>query len=221
MANQDDFLNENINRLMQDKSEWIMDRVLAQKQGEDSLLNQALVKENGYTSSVSGGINALLGNKTTMNFGYTYADSNYPDDCDGGVTTPTVSTLCGAQLTNAPENVAPPWPKSQPAVSTNSASSPVSIPSATTVRSSSLAIRTVELTIACFCESSQIPVKKDRSSFSSVNGRRLNCSSDEKPVPKSSSSRRKPASDIFLSIFSARASTSEKNVVSRTSMMKN
>ncbi len=51
-------------------------------------------------------LNALLGNKVTWNFGYTYADSKYPEDCDGGVTTPTVSTLCGAQLTNAPKNVA-------------------------------------------------------------------------------------------------------------------
>ena len=41
MANQDDFLNENINRLMQDKSEWIMDRVRAQKQGEGNLLTEA------------------------------------------------------------------------------------------------------------------------------------------------------------------------------------
>ena len=37
--------------------------------------------------------------------GYTYSDSNYPADCDLGIQTPTVSTLCGAPLTNAPENV--------------------------------------------------------------------------------------------------------------------
>lgn len=44
--------------------EWyamgILDQILLQ--GEDSLLHQALVKEEGITSSVSGGINAFLGN---------------------------------------------------------------------------------------------------------------------------------------------------------------
>jgi outer membrane receptor protein involved in Fe transport len=38
---------------------------------------------------------------------YTYADSKYPDDCDGGGDNAPaqVSSLCGAQFTNAPENV--------------------------------------------------------------------------------------------------------------------
>ena len=49
---------------------------------------------------------ARIGNTTTLNFGYTYADSAYPTDCDNGVTTANVSSLCGAQFTNAPENVA-------------------------------------------------------------------------------------------------------------------
>jgi predicted Zn-dependent peptidase len=44
--------------------EWyamgLLDQVLLQ--GEDSLLTQKLVKEEGFTSAVSGGINALLGN---------------------------------------------------------------------------------------------------------------------------------------------------------------
>jgi predicted Zn-dependent peptidase len=44
--------------------EWyamgLLDQVLLQ--GEDSLLTQKLVKEKGFTSEVSGGINALLGN---------------------------------------------------------------------------------------------------------------------------------------------------------------
>jgi predicted Zn-dependent peptidase len=44
--------------------EWyamgILDQILLQ--GEDSLLSQALVKEEGITSDISGGINALLGN---------------------------------------------------------------------------------------------------------------------------------------------------------------
>lgn len=44
--------------------EWyamgLLDQVLLQ--GEDSLLTQKLVKEEGFTSEVSGGINALLGN---------------------------------------------------------------------------------------------------------------------------------------------------------------
>ena len=34
MATSDDFLNHNINRLMQDKSEWIMDRVATRGQGQ-------------------------------------------------------------------------------------------------------------------------------------------------------------------------------------------
>ena len=43
-----------------------------------------------------------------LNFGYTYADSAYPDDCDGGLSDgpPQVSTLCGALMTNSPLNTA-------------------------------------------------------------------------------------------------------------------
>ena len=51
-------------------------------------------------------MSALAGNNLSLNFGYTYSDSKYPTDCDGGDTSrPQVSSLCGAQLTNAPENV--------------------------------------------------------------------------------------------------------------------
>ena len=42
----------------------------------------------------------------TLNFAATYADARYPNDCDKGVTggaLPTVRTLCGQQLTNAPK----------------------------------------------------------------------------------------------------------------------
>ena len=42
----------------------------------------------------------------TLNFAATYADARYPSDCDKGVTggaLPTVRTLCGQQLTNAPK----------------------------------------------------------------------------------------------------------------------
>jgi outer membrane receptor protein involved in Fe transport len=41
-----------------------------------------------------------------LNFAATYADARYPSDCDAGVTggaLPTVRTLCGQQLTNAPK----------------------------------------------------------------------------------------------------------------------
>jgi outer membrane receptor protein involved in Fe transport len=41
-----------------------------------------------------------------FSLGYTYADSRYPDDCDGGEGAPAqVSSLCGAQFTNAPKHV--------------------------------------------------------------------------------------------------------------------
>jgi outer membrane receptor protein involved in Fe transport len=40
------------------------------------------------------------------NFGYTYADSRYPDNCDNGAGPSQVASLCGAQFTNAPEDVA-------------------------------------------------------------------------------------------------------------------
>ena len=48
---------------------------------------------------------AQLNDNLTGNFGYTYTDARYPDDCDRGVVNPAVSNLCGEQLTNAPENV--------------------------------------------------------------------------------------------------------------------
>ena len=41
-----------------------------------------------------------------INFSVTYADARYPDDCDAGITgsaLPTVQTLCGQPLTNAPK----------------------------------------------------------------------------------------------------------------------
>ncbi len=50
-------------------------------------------------------LSALLGRYLNVNFGYTYADSEYPDDCAGDLTIANVTSLCGAQLTNAPENV--------------------------------------------------------------------------------------------------------------------
>lgn len=42
-----------------------------------------------------------------LSLNYTYADSNYPSDCDNGDPNAAaqVSSLCGAQFTNAPENV--------------------------------------------------------------------------------------------------------------------
>jgi len=50
-------------------AEWyamgLIDQILVQ--GEDSLLHQALVKDAGITSSVSGGINAFLGNMLNYN----------------------------------------------------------------------------------------------------------------------------------------------------------
>ena len=40
-----------------------------------------------------------------LQLGFTWADSRYPSDCDDGVETPNVSTLCGADFTNSPEFV--------------------------------------------------------------------------------------------------------------------
>ena len=42
-----------------------------------------------------------------LNFAYTLADSNYPSDCDdNAVNAPAqVSSLCGAEFTNAPQHV--------------------------------------------------------------------------------------------------------------------
>ncbi len=51
---------------------------------------------------------ALLTDNLNINFGYTFADSMYPDDCDGNDpnAAASVSSLCGAPLTNSPENTA-------------------------------------------------------------------------------------------------------------------
>lgn len=42
----------------------------------------------------------------TINAGLSYTDARYPDDCDGGLTSPNVLALCGNTLTNAPQIVA-------------------------------------------------------------------------------------------------------------------
>ena len=42
----------------------------------------------------------------TINAGVTYVDARYPSDCDGGSGVVRVLTLCGNELTNAPEVVA-------------------------------------------------------------------------------------------------------------------
>lgn len=42
----------------------------------------------------------------TFNLGLTYTDARYPDNCDGGVPNPNVTSLCGNSLTNAPSYVA-------------------------------------------------------------------------------------------------------------------
>ncbi len=42
----------------------------------------------------------------TFNLGMTYTDARYPEDCDGGIPNPNVTSLCGNSLTNAPEIVA-------------------------------------------------------------------------------------------------------------------
>ena len=51
-------------------------------------------------------LDAYLTTDWTMNFGYTHAKSEYPDDCDGNSpdAAASVSSLCGAALTNSPEN---------------------------------------------------------------------------------------------------------------------
>ena len=53
-------------------------------------------------------LTALLTDNLNLNFGYTLADSQYPDDCDGNDpnAAASVSSLCGAPLTNSPENTA-------------------------------------------------------------------------------------------------------------------
>ncbi len=50
-------------------------------------------------------LSAVAGRNVTLNLGYTYADSEYPEDCSQDVTAASVLSLCGAKLTNAPENV--------------------------------------------------------------------------------------------------------------------
>ncbi len=50
-------------------------------------------------------ISAVAGENVTLNLGYTYADSEYPEDCAGDLDIASVKSLCGARLTNAPENV--------------------------------------------------------------------------------------------------------------------
>ncbi|MCY4357239.1 MAG: TonB-dependent receptor, partial [Gammaproteobacteria bacterium] len=49
---------------------------------------------------------ASISQNLNLNLGYTYADSEYPDDCDGGVPNPpaSVASLCGALMTNSPKN---------------------------------------------------------------------------------------------------------------------
>lgn len=42
----------------------------------------------------------------TINAGFTYTDARYPSNCDGGVVSLNVTTLCGNSLTNAPKIVA-------------------------------------------------------------------------------------------------------------------
>ncbi len=42
----------------------------------------------------------------TLNAGLTYVDAEYPDDCDEGVPSLVITSLCGNSLTNAPEIVA-------------------------------------------------------------------------------------------------------------------
>jgi len=42
----------------------------------------------------------------TFNLGLTYTDARYPENCDGGVPNPNVTSLCGNSLTNAPSYVA-------------------------------------------------------------------------------------------------------------------
>ena len=49
---------------------------------------------------------ALLAEGLDVSFGYTFAESEYPNDCDGNDANaaPSVSSLCGVALTNSPEN---------------------------------------------------------------------------------------------------------------------
>lgn len=53
---------------------------------------------------------AQLTNNLSANFNWTYSDARYPDDCDvldqtSPLFNPNSANLCGASLTNAPENV--------------------------------------------------------------------------------------------------------------------
>ncbi len=62
-------------------------------------------------------MSAVAGQHITLNFGYTFADSAYPDDCAGTLDAASVRSLCGAKLTNAPENAS----RSAPTGTTRSA----------------------------------------------------------------------------------------------------
>ena len=50
-------------------------------------------------------LNARLSPEFSANFAYTYTDARYPTNCAPGVTNPTVLSLCGNDLTNAPKHV--------------------------------------------------------------------------------------------------------------------
>ena len=64
--------------------------------------NVASAKSTGAELEVLGRFDPNM----IINFSVTYADARYPDDCDAGITgsaLPTVQTLCGQPLTNAPK----------------------------------------------------------------------------------------------------------------------
>ena len=68
--------------------------------------NVAKAKATGFELETE----AQLTDALTANFNYTYSDARYPDDCDVLDSTdpnfnPNAANLCGADLTNAPENV--------------------------------------------------------------------------------------------------------------------
>jgi iron complex outermembrane receptor protein len=64
--------------------------------------NVASAKSTGAELEVVGRFHPHM----TTNFSVSYTDARYPNDCDSGITgsaLPTVQTLCGQQLTNAPK----------------------------------------------------------------------------------------------------------------------
>ncbi|GMM92482.1 TonB-dependent receptor [Qipengyuania sp. MTN3-11] len=64
--------------------------------------NVASAKSTGAELEMIGRLTPFF----TANFGLTYVDARYGDDCTAGITgpaVPTVQTLCGEELTNAPE----------------------------------------------------------------------------------------------------------------------